>query len=472
MPTERTGTVDPEQLAEFEHSLRGTVIEPDDDEYHDARDIWNGLIDKRPAVIAQCHGTSDVVKTVTFASNHDLDFSILSGGHHQSGSSLVEGGLVIDLSQMDSIYVDADNKTARVEPGCRADDVVAETGHHDLAMPTGSAGDVGIPGSTLQGGIGWIRRKHGLAIDALQSVDVVMPDGELVTASESENEDLFWAIRGGGGNFGVITSFEFELYDVNEIVAGLGVFYPGDEAEAVLEEYRDIVADAPEEITTIALNGHVPHLPPIPDDVAGEEAVAILGCYADDGDPGANMEHLQELREITEPLLDMSEPMPYLLLHDLGTMMFPDGRHYCHRSMFFDELSEDLIEEISTQKQNAPSPLSAIGVWHMGGAVSEMSNTDTVYPYRDMEFMVTVEANWENGSDEENLEWARDADAALRDLGGQGAYGGFTGVSEQAGEDFTDRVYGDNFDRLAELKAKFDENNILDKNVNVSPADD
>lgn len=372
---------------------------------------------------------------------------------------------------MNSVYIDTTTKTARVEPGCRAEDLITEAAQHNLATPTGSAGDVGIPGSTLGGGIGWLRRKHGLAIDALKSVDIVMPTGELVTASKTQNTDLFWAIR-GGGNFGIITSFEFELYNVNNTIAGLGVFYPGDEAEAVLKQYQSIVKDAPNELTTLALNGHVPHLPPIPDDIAGENALAILGCYADDGDPTANMQHLQELREITDPLLDMSEPMPYKLLHDLGTMMFPEGRHYSHRSVYFDTLTDYVIDEITTQKQTAPSPLSAIGVWHMGGAIRDVAPTDTAYPHRDKEYMLTIEANWDTGNDDHNIAWAQTADEAFRILGGVGAYSGFTGVNEQPDEDVTARVYGDNYDRLATLKAKFDTGNILDKNVNVTPTSD
>ncbi|WP_264183027.1 FAD-binding oxidoreductase [Haloterrigena turkmenica] len=371
---------------------------------------------------------------------------------------------------MNSVRVDPRRKIAQVGPGCRARDVLQETQHHELATPTGSAGDVGIPGSTLGGGIGWIRRKHGLGIDALRSVDLVTPEGELVYASPERNADLFWAVRGGGGNFSVVTNFEFDLYEVGPIVGGLGVFYPGDEAAAVLAAYDELASDAPEEVTTLALKGHVPDLPPMPDDLVGEDAVAILGCYA--GDPEAGMDALQPFREISEPLLDMSEPMPYLQLHELGTMMFPEGRNYSHRSCYVDELSEELIDAIIAHADEAPSPLAGVGVWQLGGAIGDVEPDATAYPHRDAAYMLTVEANWDEGDDDANIEWARDGDDRFRRLGGYGAYGGFTGVEPRADEDVTERVYGDNSDRLAAIKARYDASNALERNVNVTPVDD
>ena len=316
-----------------------------------------------------------------------------------------------------------------------------------------------------------MRRKHGLGIDALQSVDVVTPDGDLVTASEDENEDLFWAVRGGGGNFGVVTNFEFELYEVGPIVAGLGVFYPGEKAEEIFEAYREATANASDEVTTLALKSHVPNLPPMPDELIGEDAVAVLGCYV--GNPEDGMEALQPFRELVdEPLLDMSEPMPYLMLHQLGTMMFPEGRNYCHRSCFVDDLSDNVIDAIVGHANEAESPLSGVGVWQMGGAISDVESDETVYPHRDAEYMITVEANWDDSDDDANIEWARDGDDLFRDLGAYGAYGGFTGVNTQESEDTTERVYGDNFDRLSEIKARYDAQNAFDNNVNVAPSDE
>lgn len=450
--------------------LRGTTVLPDGNEYDDARKVWNGLVDKHPALIVRCAGAADVSKASTFARDHGLPVSVRGGGHHQAGTAIAEEGLVVDLSEMTSVQIDPGEQVARVEPGARVRDVLIEAQHHGLATPTGSAGDVGIPGSTLGGGIGWIRRRHGLGIDALRAVDIVTPDGELRRASPERNPDLFWALRGGGGNFGIVTSFEFELYEVGPIVPALGTFYPGDEAEAVLDAYRDLTQDASSELTTIALDGHVPNLPPIPDDVAGQEAVAIIGCYA--GDPDVGMEAIQPFREITEPLLDMSEPMPYLVLHELGTMMFPEGRNYCHRSVFVDDLSDPVIDRIIDHADDAPSPLSGVGIWHLGGAIDDVDSDATAFPWRGKEYMLTVEANWEDGDDEANIEWAQTGDAAFRELGGEGAYGGFTGVSDQSDEDTVERVYGENAERLSEAKALYDPGNTLNRNVNVGPGDD
>lgn len=465
------GQLSGDDVAAFAMSLRGEVVSPDDGTYDETRTVWNGLIDKRPTLIVRCQGAADVAKGLEFAADHRLPFSVRGGAHHQSGSSMVDDGLVLDLSEMTHVHVDPEERVANVGPGCRVRDVLIESQHYGLATPTGSAGDVGIPGSTLGGGIGWMRRKHGLGIDALRSVDVVTPSGELVTASEDEHEDLFWAVRGGGGNFGVVTNLEFELYEVGPIVAGLGVFYPGEQAEEVLEAYRKATVEAPNEVTTLALNTHVPGLPPLPDELVGEETVAVLGCYVGDIEEG--MEALQPYRELAdEPLLDMSEPMPYMLLHQLGTMMFPDGRNYCHRSCFVDELSDEVTDAIADHTKKAESPHSGVGVWQMGGAISDVGTDEMAYPHRDAEYMVLVEANWDDGDDDAHLTWARDGDDLFRSLGGYGAYGGFTGVSQQDGESFPNRVYGDNFDRLAEIKARYDTSNTFNQNVNVAPADD
>nr|WP_269432631.1 FAD-binding oxidoreductase [Haloferax profundi] len=452
-------------------SLRGDFVSQDDESYDEERSVWNGLVDKYPRLIVRCQGVADVSTSLTFAADHDLPFSVRGGAHNQTGSSTVDDGLVLDLADMNHVHVDPDERVAQVGPGCRARDVLIESQHYGLATPTGSAGDVGIPGSTLGGAIGWMRRKHGLGIDALRSVDVVTPDGELVTASEDENEDLFWAVRGGGGNFGVVTNFEFELYEVGPIVAGLGVFYPGEQTEEVFEAYREAAADASDEVTTLALKSHVPNLPPMPDELVGEDAVAVLGCYI--GSPEDGMEALQPFRELVdEPLLDMSEPMPYLMLHQLGTMMFPEGRNYCHRSCFVDDLSDDVIDAIVDHANEAESPLSGVGVWQMGGAISDVGGDETAYPHRDAEYMITVEANWDDGEDDANVEWARDGDDLFRSLGGYGAYGGFTGVSTEGSEETVERVYGDNFDRLSEIKARYDEQNAFDNTVNVTPSEE
>jgi len=466
-PLGTVAELDEQAIKGLDDDLRGELILPDHEDYNDTRNVWNGLANKYPAVIARAKGGDDVAHAITFAQDTNLEIAIRGGSHHQTGAAMVDNGLVVDLEEMDDINIDAESQIARVGPGARAEDVLAETQQYGLATPTGSAGDVGIPGSTLSGGIGWMRRKHGLSIDALRSVEIVTPDGELRKASPDHNEDLFWAIRGGGGNFGVITNFEFELYEVGPIVGGLGVFYPAEHTTEVMETHREIIEDAPEELTTILLSGHVPNLPPVPDEVAGQDAVAILGCYA--GDPEEGMEVVAPLREIADPILDMSEPMPYEVLHDLGAQIYPWGRNYVHRSIFVDELTDEIHDIIAEQTETAPGALDAIGVWPLGGDIGH--GADAAFPWDDKQYMITVEANWEHYDNESEFEWVRAVERQLRDAGGEGAYAGFTGVEEQEWEDWADQVYSENYDRLTEIKAQYDPSNEFRHNVNIEAAD-
>jgi len=456
-----------QDVEEFAATLDGDLVLPDDDTYTDARNVWNGLVNKYPAVIARVRNATDVATAIQFARRNGLELAIRGGAHHQTGSALVNQGLVVDLSDMDRVDVDPDQQVATVEPGTRAEDVLAETQEYGLAPPTGSAGDVGIPGSTLSGGIGWMRRKNGLGIDALRSVEIVTPDGEVRTASPDQHEDLFWAVRGGGGNFGVVTDLEFDLYEVGPVVQALGVFYPADATDAALQTHREVVEDAPAEFTSILIRGEVPNLPPIPDDIAGTSAVGILGAYLGDHDAGKEL--IAPLREITDPLIDMSDEMPYEMLHDLGKQLYPWGRKYTHRSVFFDELTDDVHDVITEQMEAAPTTMDAIGVWPLGGNIGH--GPDAAYPWDDKQYMVTIEGNWEELATAPNLEWARETERKLRSVGGEGAYAGFTGVEEQDWEDWSEQVYGPSYDRLAAVKNRYDPENVFQQNVNIDPND-
>lgn len=458
------GTIDDQALENLARTIDGDLILPDSEEYEDGRNVWNGLINTYPAIIVRVADEGDVASAIAFAREQGLELSIRGGAHHQAGVALVEGGLVIDLEDMDRIEVDPDAQVVTVQPGTRAEDVLAATQEYGLACPTGSAGDVGIPGSTLGGGIGWIRRKHGLAIDALRRVELVTADGERVEASPERNAELFWAVRGGGGNFGVVTTFEFDCYEVGPMVQALGIFYPEGVAEDVLEVYRDVMADAPAELTTILLDAHVPGLPPMPDELVGKPAVGILGCYA--GDPEEGESVIEPLRNIAEPYLDLSDVMPYQMLHDLGTQMFPWGRKYCHRSVFVDDLSDDVLEVIRDCRVASPTPMNALGVWPLGGNVGH--GPASAFAWDDKSYMITVEANWEAVDNVAVLEWARESERRLREAGAEGAYAGFTGVEEQEWEDWSQQVYGDSYDRLVEVKSEYDPENVFSRNVNVS----
>lgn len=451
----------------FAADLDGDLVLPDSEEYEDARNVWNGLINEYPAVVSRVANADDVARSIGFAREHGLRIAIRGGAHHQAGSAVVSQGLVIDLVDLDAIDVDPDAKVARVEPGNRAEDVLAATQEYGLATPTGSAGDVGIAGSTLGGGIGWIRRKHGLGIDALRRVEVVTADGERLTASPERNPDLFWAVRGGGGNFGVVTELEFDLYEVGPMVRTLGVFYPAEAAAEVMDAHREVVADAPEELTTVLLRGEVPNLPPMPDAIAGTDAVGVLGCYA--GDPETGAAAIAPLREVAEPIVDMSDVMPYEALHDMGTQLYPWGRKYTHRSVFVDELTDEVHRIVRDRVDAAPTPMSAVGIWPLGGNVGH--GPDAAYAWADEGYMITVEGNWETVENRPTLDWAAETDRLLREAGGEGAYAGFTGVEERDWEDWAAQVYGDNYDRLARIKAEYDPDGVFSRNVTVDPDD-
>lgn len=461
-------TIDEDDIRNLDAGLRGDLILPDHHDYRGTRTVWNGLVNKYPAVIVRASGGADVAHAIGFARENNLEVAVRGGSHQQTGSAVANNGLVVDLEAMDSVTVDPAKRVVNVGPGARADDLLAGTQEYGLATPTGSAGDVGIPGSTLGGGIGWIRRKHGLSIDGLKSVELVTAEGDLLTASPDTNEELYWAIRGGGGNFGIVTNFEFDLYEVGPIVGGLGVFYRYEDARAVLETHRDFMEGAPEAFTTILLNGHVPALPPVPDDVHGRDAIAILGCYA--GDPQAGMEFVEPLRRIADPIIDMSEPMPYEVLHDLGTQMYPWGRNYVHRSVFVDDLSDDVHELIVERTEAAPGPMDAVAIWPMGGNVGH--GEPAAFPWFDKRYMITIEANWEHFDNEDEFLWARETERMLREAGAEGAYSGFTGVEEQPWEDWAEQVYSESYDRLSRIKAEYDPENLFHHNVNVEPATD
>jgi FAD/FMN-containing dehydrogenase len=464
------GTV--EQLGEravgdLDSDVTGDVVLPDHDAYEDARTVWNGLVNEYPAVVVRVAEAADVGRAIQFAQEHDLELSIRGGAHHQTGVAVVGNGLVVDMAHLDAIDVDADRQVVTVQPGTRAEDVLAETQEYGLAPPTGSAGDVGMSGTTLGGGVGWIRRKHGLSIDALRRVELVTADGQVREASRESHEDLFWGLRGGGGNFGVVTEYEFDCYEVGPLVPALGVYYPASAAEAVLETHREVLADAPPELTTMLIHGHVPPLPPVPEELHGTDAVGILGCYA--GPKAEGMAAFEELRSVTEPVLDLTEPMPYEVLHDLGTQMFPWGRKYAWRSVFVDELTDEIHDVILEQKASAPGPMDAIDIWAMGGNVGH--GGPYAYNWTDKQYLVVAEANWEDFNTETELAWVRETERRLRQAGGVGAYAGFTGVEEQEWENWREQVYNGNYARLAELKAQYDPENVFEHNITIYPAE-
>jgi FAD/FMN-containing dehydrogenase len=448
--------------------MRGPVLSPDDPGYAEARLIWNGLIDRRPAIIAQCSGAADVVDAVNFARKHDLLVSIRSGGHNVAGNAVNDGGLVIDLSQMRGVHVDPATRIVRAQGGATLGDLDRETQLFGLAVPAGVVSTTGVAGLTLHGGAGHLRRKHGLTIDNLLSVDIVTADGELRRASATENEDLFWAVRGAGSNFGVVTSFEFQAHPIGPMVMVAAVFYPFEDAKTLFAAWRKYTASAPNEVSSIALCWSVPAHEPFPPEHHGRPVFVVAGSYAGPVEEGEPVMHA--LRELGEPLIDLSGPWPWLGLQSGFDALYPKGGFYYWKSRALAELSDAAIDDIVDFASRRPSPLTDIVVWHNGAAISDVDEAETAYAGRDATFLVTGEASWEDPAlTEAAIAWGRQFWDAMGRHSTGGLYLNFAGLAEEKDE-LVKAGYGANFERLAELKAKYDPTNFFRMNLNIPPA--
>jgi FAD/FMN-containing dehydrogenase len=460
--------IDAEALQSFEAGVRGPILRPGDGGYDDARAIWNGLIDRRPALIVQCSGTADVVDAVNFAREHGLLLSIKAGGHNVAGNAVNDGGLVVDLSQMRGVHVDASKGTLRAQGGATWGDCDRESQLFGLAVPGGVVSTTGIAGLTLHGGVGHLRRKYGLSIDSLLSVEIVTADGQLRTASATENGDLFWAVRGAGSNFGVVTSFEFKAHPVGPMVMVGAVFYPAEEGGAVLRAWRDHMVEAPEELSSVAFFWNVPPGEPFPPEHHGKAVFIVAGVYSgsvEDGEPV-----VQPLRELGEPLIDLSGPWPWPGLQSGFDELFPKGQYRYWKSRALAELPQEAIDEISDWAARRPSPLTDITIWHHGGAMARVAETDTAYAGRDAPFLVTGEASWADpGQNEEAIAWGRAFWDAMGKHSTGGLYLNFPGLGEEK-EELVRAGYGKNYERLTQLKAKYDPDNLFRMNLNIPPA--
>jgi FAD/FMN-containing dehydrogenase len=460
--------LDAEAAQGFIEGVRGDVLRPGDSGYDEARAIWNGLFDRKPALIVRCSGVADVVDSVNFAREHDLLLSIRGGAHNVAGNAVNDGGLVIDLSRMRGIRVDPSTKTVRAEGGVTWGDLDRETQLHGLAVPGGVVSTTGIAGLTLHGGAGHLRRKHGLSIDNLLSVDIVTADGELRRASADENDDLFWAVRGAGSNFGVVTSFEFQAHEVGPMVAVGAVFYPAEDSQKVVRAWRDYVAQAPDELSSIVLLWSVPPADPFPPEHHGKPACVVAAAYAgsvEDGEPV-----IQPLREFAEPLVDVSGPWPWVGLQSGFDGLFPPGQFHYWKSRSLAELTDVAIDEIADWATRRPTPLTDLIIWHQGGAMRRVGENDTAYGGRDAEFLVSGEVNWTDpAQNDEGVAYGRDFWAAMEKHSTGGLYLNFAGFGEEK-EDLVRAGYAGNYERLAELKATYDPSNLFRMNLNITPA--
>ena len=438
-------------------SMRGPVLCPGQDGYDAARAIPNAMIDRRPAAIARCAGTADVIACVRFAREHDLLVSVRGGGHSIAGKAVCEGGLMIDLSLMKGIRVDPRRKTVRAETGIKLGEFDRETQAFGLATTQGVVPTVGMAGLTLGGGWGHLHAKYGLAIDNVLAADVVTADGRLLTASATENQDLFWGVRGGSGNFGIVTSIEFQLHEVGPVLGG-AVFYPAANAREVLHFWREFAAASPDELVTQGGSFHLPD---------GTPVFAIAVCYC--GAIAEGEKVLKPLRSFGAPLADAVAPMRYTQLQGMFEPFFPPGRLVYTKSNFFRSFSDEAVDAVLHYVAKSPSPYTfAPFLEHWHGAATRVPAAATAFPHRQYSWNALVWSMWENPSDtEKNVHWTRECYEALRPFLAGGAYGNY--VTDE-GEAVAREAYGPNYDRLSALKNKYDPTNFFRMNHNIQPA--
>jgi hypothetical protein len=452
-------------ITKLKQSLRGKLIQRNDEDYHTARKVYNGMIDKRPLLIAKCTDEADVITALKFARENDLLIAIRSGGHNGGGLGLCDDGLVIDLSLMKGIHVDPDAKTAWVEAGCTLGDIDHATHAFGLATPSGIFSTTGVGGITLGGGLGHLTRAYGLAIDNLLEANVVLADGSLVKASVNSHPDLFWAIRGGGGNFGVVTSFVFRLHTLSTVYAG-PMLWELDQAEDILHWYQDIIKHAPDELNGFFAFLSVPPFAPFPEHLHTKKMCGVVWCYS-----GAleNAEKVFEpIRNFRKVALDFVGPMPVPVLNSLFDGLMPPGLNWYWKADFVNELGQDAIAVHVKYGAEMPTLLSTMHMYPINGAASRVGNKDTAWNYRKATWaMVIAGIDADPANNEKITRWAKDYWAALHPYSAGGAYVNFM---MEEGEERIKATYGDNYERLASIKEKYDHQNLFRVNQNIKPA--
>lgn len=447
--------------------LRGEMLRPGDTGYDEARAIWNGLIDRRPALIVRCAGTADVAAAVTFAREHDLLLSVRGGGHNVAGNAVNDGGLVVDLSRMRGVSVDPERRTVRVQGGATWGDVDTETQLFGLATTGGQVSTTGVAGLTLHGGMGVLHRKYGLAIDNLLAVEIVTADGQVRTANATENADLFWAVRGAGSNFGVVTWFEFALHPVGPEITMVVPIFSLDDAPAVLRQYRAFAKTAPDEMGPQALFWSVPAVDDFPAELHGKPIVVVQVVYAGDPDEGERL--LQPVRDWAPPLLDLSDRLPYAVSQSAFDAFFPAGWRYYWKALLLNELSDAAIDAIVQAAADRPSPQAIVNLWQLAGAISRVAPEATAYSRRDAGYLLSFDTTWIAPAETERcVSWTRQTWSAMRRFGQGGVYLNFAGLGEEK-ESLVHAAYGVNFNRLVVLKTKYDPTNLFRMNQNIKP---
>ncbi len=452
-------------LAEFKASLSGELLRPDDAGYHDARKVWNGLIDKYPVLITRCANADDVVQAVHFARSHNLLVAVRGGGHNVAGFGTCDNGLVIDLSPMKHIRVDPASHVARAQGGLTWGEFDAATQAHSLATTGGIVSTTGIAGFTTGGGIGWLMRKYGLALDNLLSVDMVLADGRCVTANENENSDLFWGVRGGGGNFGIVTEFTYRLHPIGPMIFGGALFHPAARAKELLQFYREWSGTLPAELTTMVAFLTAPPAPFVPLPLQGTSMIAVALCCCGSIEEGE--EWVKPLRAFAPPAIDLLAPMPYTALQTMFDATAPYGLLSYWKTEYLRTLEDEAIDFMIDYASQMRSPLSTIHLYHVGSAVSRVEPDATAFGYRDAPFILNVIGGWlDTAETDSHIAWARHAAQAIQPYATGATYLNFLG---DEGAARARAGYGANYDRLVALKNEYDPTNFFRVNQNIPP---
>jgi FAD/FMN-containing dehydrogenase len=454
-----------ETVAALRSKLRGTVALPGEDGYEAARSIWNAMIDRRPGLVVRCLGTADVINAVKLARDEKLLVAVRSGGHNIAGNAVCDGGLLIDLSLMKSVRVDPASRTARVEPGATLADFDKEAQGFALATPLGINSTTGVAGLTLGGGFGWTTRKFGLTVDNLISADVVTADAKLVRASDKENQDLFWALRGGGGNFGVVTSFEFKLHPLGpEVLSGL-IVHPLDRARELLPEFRRIAREAPDELTTWVVMRKAPPLPFLSTEWHGKEVLIFAACYS--GDIKEGEKATKALRALGKPIVDVISPHPFVGWQAaFDPLLTPGARNYW-KSHDFTDLPDAAIKVILDGVRTLPSPECEVFIAHVGGAMARVPANATAWPNREAHFIMNVHTRWrDKAQDGACVTWTRQLFESVAPFASGSVYVNFMPDDEK---ERVEKAYGSNYRRLAEIKRRYDPGNLFRMNQNIRP---
>jgi FAD/FMN-containing dehydrogenase len=452
-------------IQELRGEVRGEILTPGDAGYLEACGIWNGLHDRRPGLILRCTGAADVIAALRFARSSDLPVAVRGGGHSVPGFSTCDGGLVIDLSPMGAVRVDPAGRRAFVDGGAVWGDVDHETQAHGLATTGGLVSTTGVAGFTLGGGIGWLMRKHGLACDNLVGADVVTADGRLVRASENENSDLFWGLRGGGGNFGIVTQFEFALHPVGPTVYAGPIFYAAEHDAALLRAFRDWASSAPDDVTALLNLTSAPPLPVIPEEWPGKKVAALIVLSAGPVEDGAGL--VADLRTTAEPVADLLGPMPYTAMQALVDPLWERGIYAYFKATNLARLDDGLIDKLCELHAAAPGPQCEIHVHQMGGAVAAVAEGATAFAERSMPFVLNAVAGWRDvAATDAHVAWSRAVIAAATDVSTGRAYVNFLGDADEARSSYG----ADTYARLGALKSAYDPTNVFRLNQNIAPS--